>query len=154
MIGAHKIELGRDTWERYFSAGAWPHLHRLVHSQSNSELEIRCRNAPGQEQKRFLVKATLARGKIEGSLQDITERSKATEDLQFMANNDPLTKVLNRRGINTVLELAIIAIPAQAFRSALAYLDLDRFKLINDLYGHRRRRRNAEAGVRADRRAC
>jgi diguanylate cyclase (GGDEF)-like protein len=135
MIGAEKIQLGQDSWERYFSEGAWPHLHRLVHSQSNSELEIRCRNAPGQEQKRFLVKATLARGKIEGSLQDITERSKATEDLQFMANNDPLTKVLNRRGINTVLELAIIAIPA-GIPVALAYLDLDRFKLINDLYGH------------------
>lgn len=135
MIGADNIKLGQDSWAQFFSEGAWPHLHRLVHSQSNSELEIRCRNAPGQAQQRFLVKATLARGKIEGSLQDITERSKATEDLQFMANNDPLTKVLNRRGIDTVLELAIIAIPA-GIPVALAYLDLDRFKLINDLYGH------------------
>ena len=135
MIGAENIQIGQDSWERFFSEGAWPHLHRLVHSQSNSELEIRCRNVPGLDQKRFLVKATLARGKIEGSLQDITERSKATEDLQFMANNDPLTKVLNRRGIDTVLELAIIAIPA-GIPVALAYLDLDRFKLINDLYGH------------------
>lgn len=135
MLGADKIRLGQDSWEDYFSEGAWPHLHRLVHSQNNSELEIRCKSSPGQEQKRFLVKATLARGKIEGSLQDITERSKATEDLQFMANNDPLTKVLNRRGINTVLELAIIALPA-GIPVALAYLDLDRFKLINDLYGH------------------
>lgn len=135
MIGARNIQLGRDAWDNFFNEGAWPHLHRLVHSQSNAELEIRCRNAPELEQKRFLVKATLARGKIEGSLQDITERSKATEDLQFMANNDPLTKVLNRRGIDTVLELALIAIPA-GIPVALAYLDLDRFKLINDLYGH------------------
>jgi diguanylate cyclase (GGDEF)-like protein len=135
MIGADRIQLGKDSWEHYFSEGAWPHLHRLVHSQIDSELEIRCKSLPGHEQKRFLVKATLARGKIEGSLQDITERSKATEDLQFMANNDPLTKVLNRRGINTVLELAIIALPA-GIPVALAYLDLDRFKLINDLYGH------------------
>jgi len=135
MLGIHDLSPGRNTWDAYFNEGAWPHLHRLVHSQSNSELEIRCKNMPGQEEKRFLVKATLARGKIEGSLQDITERSKATEDLQFMANNDPLTKVLNRRGIDTVLELAIIAIPA-GIPVALAYLDLDRFKLINDLYGH------------------
>lgn len=135
MIGAQNIQLGHDSWEHFFSEGAWPHLHRLVHSQSNSELEIRSSNLPGHDQKRFLVKATLARGKIEGSLQDITERSKATEDLQFMANNDPLTKVLNRRGINTVLELALIALPA-GIPVALAYLDLDRFKLINDLYGH------------------
>lgn len=135
MIGAEHIQFGQDSWEDFFSEGAWPHLHRLVHSQSNSELEIRCKSALGEEQKRFLVKATLARGKIEGSLQDITEQSKATEDLQFMANNDPLTKVLNRRGINTVLEVALIALPA-GIPVALAYLDLDRFKLINDLYGH------------------
>ena len=135
MLGVTQIRIGTASWDSYFNEGAWPHLHRLVHSQVNSELEIRCKNAPGHEQKRFLVKATLARGKIEGSLQDITERSKATEDLQFMANNDPLTKVLNRRGIDTVLELAIIAIPA-GIPVALAYLDLDRFKLINDLYGH------------------
>ena len=135
MLGVDNIEVGQDHWDAYFNEGAWPHLHRLVHSQGSSELEIRCKNAPGLEEKRFLVKATLARGKIEGSLQDITERSKATEDLQFMANNDPLTKVLNRRGIDTVIELAIIAIPA-GIPIALAYLDLDRFKLINDLYGH------------------
>lgn len=135
MIGAQQILLGQETWDHYFNEGAWPHLHRLVHAQGSSELEIHCKTLPVNEQKRFLVKATLARGKIEGSLQDITEQSKATEDLRFMANNDPLTKVLNRRGIDTVLELAIIAIPA-GIPLTLSYLDLDRFKLINDLYGH------------------
>lgn len=135
MIGVRQIQMGQDSWDRYFNDGAWPHLHRLVHAQGSSELEIRCNTNKADQQKRFLVKATLARGKIEGSLQDITERAKATEDLQFMANNDPLTKVLNRRGIDTVMELAIIAIPA-GVPFTLAYLDLDRFKLINDLYGH------------------
>jgi len=39
-----------------------------------------------RREKHFLVKATLARGKIEGSLQDITEKSKATEDLSFLTD--------------------------------------------------------------------
>jgi hypothetical protein len=66
---------------------------------------VRRARDPGQDDRatrraaRYLVKATLANGKIEGSLQDVTEKSRATEDLNFLANNDPLTKVLNRRGI-------------------------------------------------------
>ena len=101
-----------------------------------TELEIKGRSASGLlGAKRFLVKATLARDKIEGSLQDVTEKSKATEDLYFLANHDSLTKVLNRRGIERVLNGAIHQLSG-ARAMGLAYLDLDRFKLINDLFGH------------------
>ena len=66
---------------------------------------------------------------------DVIEKSRATEELRFMANSDSLTKVLNRRGIEKVLE-AMLADSADGRPLALAYLDLDRFKLINDLFGH------------------
>ena len=135
MVGVDRIAPGRDAWDRYFNADAWPQLHRMVLAQADGELEIKNDEVSGVEPKRFLVKATFARGKIEGSLQDITVRSKATEDLLFMANNDPLTRVLNRRGIDTVMENALRSLP-NGIPLALAYLDLDRFKLINDLYGH------------------
>jgi diguanylate cyclase (GGDEF)-like protein len=65
----------------------------------------------------------------------MTEKAKATEQLRFMANNDPLTKVFNRRGIERVFDTAASACAAGA-PLTLAYLDLDRFKLINDLFGH------------------
>ena len=62
------------------------------------------KHSPGSAgAKRFLVKATLARDKIEGSLQDITEKSRAFDDLEFLANHDSLTKILNRRGIEKAL---------------------------------------------------
>jgi diguanylate cyclase (GGDEF)-like protein len=77
----------------------------------------------------------LARGKIEGSLQDVTEKSRATDELNFLANHDSLTKVLNRRGIGKILNSAINKL-SEDNGMALAYLDLDRFKLINDLFGH------------------
>jgi diguanylate cyclase (GGDEF)-like protein len=73
---------------------------------------------------------------IEGVLQDITEKAKATEQLRFMANNDPLTKVFNRRGIERMFDAMPHASLAAGKPLALAYLDLDRFKLINDLFGH------------------
>jgi diguanylate cyclase (GGDEF)-like protein len=52
-----------------------------------------------------------------------------------MANNDPLTKVYNRRGIEKMFEGAVQTLGSGKPLS-LAYIDLDRFKLINDLFGH------------------
>jgi diguanylate cyclase (GGDEF)-like protein/PAS domain S-box-containing protein len=127
------------SWGAYFDEEAWQQLLAMVQTHADGELEINGHKTPGTDSgKRFLIRATLARGKIEGSLEDITEKSKAIEDLRFMANNDPLTKVYNRRGIEKVYDGALRELkevsPAKPL--ALAYLDLDRFKLINDLYGH------------------
>lgn len=136
MLGANVLADGSNSWQHYFSTEAWTRLHHMVHSNNEDEMEVRGRKlAATQEPKRFLVKATLARGKIEGSLQDVTEKSRATEDLQFLANHDSLTKVLNRRGIEKRLNSALDRM-SEGKSLALAYLDLDRFKLINDLFGH------------------
>lgn len=131
MLGADDIVPGRTRWKQFFAEGVWSRLHDLVHSDADAELDIENRDGS----RRFLVRATLARGKIEGVLQDTTEQTKATEQLHFMANNDPLTKVFNRRGIERAFASAIGPLAAGK-PLALAYLDLDRFKLINDLFGH------------------
>ena len=137
MLGARVLKPGSNSWQQYFSGGAWSQLHNLVHAQEEGELELKGKQRllSQAEPKRFLVRATLARDKIEGWLQDVTEKSRANEHLQFLANNDPLTKVLNRRGIEKELDRAMHGL-AEGQPLALAYLDLDRFKLINDLYGH------------------
>jgi diguanylate cyclase (GGDEF)-like protein/PAS domain S-box-containing protein len=138
MLGADVLSDKGGLWPDYFVEGAWTQLHQMVYQKSSGEMEIDARltDADGSP-RRFLVKATLARDKIEGSLQDVTEKSRATENLYFLANHDSLTKVLNRRGIEKVLNGAIEKFDGgQGEALALAYLDLDRFKLINDLYGH------------------
>jgi diguanylate cyclase (GGDEF)-like protein len=122
---------GRAAWKHFFAETLWSELHHQVHTKAEAEMEITSRDGS----QRFLVSATLARGRIEGVLQDITEKTKATEQLRFMANNDPLTKVFNRRGIEKMFEGAAAALAAGK-PLALAYIDLDRFKLINDLFGH------------------
>jgi diguanylate cyclase (GGDEF)-like protein len=118
----------QKQWMRHFTPDTWTTLHESVHRQGDAEMEVW--SADGI--RRYLLKATLSQGKIEGFLQDITEQAKATEDLRFMANNDPLTKVYNRRGIEHIFNLAA----GMGRPMALGYLDLDRFKLINDLFGH------------------
>ncbi len=136
MLGDKALTAGNNQWQQHFDQGAWTQLHHFVYARLEGELELRGKRVRnGAEQKRFLVKATLANDRIEGSLQDVTEKSKATEDLNFLAYNDSLTKVLNRRGIENGFTAAVGS--GDNFKPvALAYLDLDRFKLINDLYGH------------------
>ncbi|WP_326543288.1 EAL domain-containing protein [Pseudorhodoferax sp.] len=136
MLDADVLAPDRQDWDQYFHEGAWARLSQLLQSQGDSALELRGRKLEDRNgHKRFLVKAARARDKIEGSLQDVTESSRATEELQFMAHNDALTKVLNRRGIELALERALVDMNT-SHPLALAYLDLDRFKLINDLFGH------------------
>lgn len=136
MLGRHVLLAVRNTWQQYFGDAAWLQLYQKVHDEHDCELEIQSpRPSLGAESRRYLVTATLARDKIEGSLQDITEKSIATEELRFLANNDSLTKVLNRRGIEQAFETAVARINGD-HALTYAYLDLDRFKLINDLYGH------------------
>lgn len=80
------------------------------------------------------VRAARAGDKIEGTLQDITDKVRAHEHLQFLADHDPLTKVMNRRGVEACLSRGLQRL-RRGKPLAVAYLDLDRFKLINDLYG-------------------
>ncbi len=95
------------------------------------ELQTKVHDSTKNLDRWFSIKASTVDGTmVEGSLQDITERFATTERLEFLANHDPLTECLNLRGIaRTLGRLA-------RQPSALAYFDLDRFKLINDLYGH------------------
>ena len=135
MLGVDPSRAEKETWAGHFEPGAWARLQDMVWRKTSEEMEVRDVVADDEKSRRFLVKATLAKDKIEGSLQDITQRAKATARLRFLAQNDPLTGVLNRHGIEEAFTGAMREV-ADGQPLALAYLDLDRFKLINDLFGH------------------
>src|SRR5690606_26741079 len=73
---------------------------------------------------------------IEGSLQDISARTETIRKLRLMADNDPLTDTLNRRGIEKSMQKAIEDLQQVNTPCALAFLDLDHLKRVNDLFGH------------------
>ncbi len=69
---------------------------------------------------------------------DITDRKLAELDLERRALHDQLTGLPNRRVLMDRLAQALLARRRQGSSVALLFIDLDRFKLVNDALGHRR----------------
>jgi len=67
---------------------------------------------------------------------DITERKDIEENMQHMAQYDALTHLPNRALFNDRLKQAIAAAQRNKVRLALMFIDLDKFKPVNDTYGH------------------
>lgn len=76
-------------------------------------------------------------------VRDITERKQAENALReserrlsWQATHDPLTELINRREFERRLEQAVLSTKKSNEQHALCYLDLDRFKIVNDTCGH------------------
>lgn len=73
----------------------------------------------------------------EGTVQDITERKRDKEQLQKQALYDPLTGLSNRALFHRRLSQALEKLRlSPTYKFAVLYIDLDRFKAVNDSFGH------------------
>ena len=78
-------------------------------------------------------------GKQEGSVvafRDISNQKMLEERLRWQATHDHLTEIYNRRYLETQLEEEIRHVQRSGIGSAVVFLDLDRFKYVNDTVGH------------------
>ncbi|GAA3923601.1 sensor domain-containing protein [Luteimonas lutimaris] len=113
-------------------------LDRTIADGRGFDLELQGARADGHA---FWVRAIggavpgdPATSRLTGTLQDITELKHGEETLRVQARSDPLTGLMNRDAILGEIS-ARLADPGQA-RVAVLYIDLDRFKVVNDVLGH------------------
>lgn len=65
---------------------------------------------------------------------DVSDRKRVEDEARFQSHHDPLTLLLNRRGLEARLNFSYAA--RDKDRGTMLLLDLDRFKQINDQWGH------------------
>jgi diguanylate cyclase (GGDEF)-like protein/PAS domain S-box-containing protein len=121
-----------DPVHQALTSGAAVNLSRraLMLSRGNgSERSIELSASPIRDSARELVGAVVM-------LHDVTEMRGLTRQMSYQATHDALTGLVNRREFDRRLDEAIESGHRGDGQHVLAYLDLDRFKLVNDTSGH------------------
>lgn len=132
---APEADLHALAWSDFFPKVDWLAISVATEQGRDTEIQ-RIQSSPDTPARNFLLRATLVGSRIEGSLQDISARTETIRKLRLMADNDPLTDTLNRRGIEKTMQTAIENLQQTNTPCALAFLDLDHLKRVNDLFGH------------------
>ncbi len=99
---------------------------RLLNSMSQSE-------KPGSKNWRLLQEMLAFAAEAE---QQLAEQKVRIDHLESLAVTDHLTGLLNRRGFQEALDRALAEAARHDGRGLIAFIDLDRFKPINDKFGH------------------
>ncbi|HEX7579932.1 MAG TPA: EAL domain-containing protein, partial [Thermoanaerobaculia bacterium] len=121
-----------------FRSSLLPRLERLG-NLSNVEARLRHRDGSAVWVLENLTKTDEAPDGapfIEGIIVDITSRKRAEDRLLHDALHDALTGLANRALFMDRLDHVIRRARRQGFLFAILFLDLDRFKLVNDSFGH------------------
>lgn len=125
----NKQSSGRDLLkEAYYSGEQLKGWETSFRHRSGKEIPVDCTLYP-----------LAVSGKQEGSViafRDISDRKMMEEKLRWQATHDHLTGLYNRRYFESHLESEINKVARSGIMSAVVYLDLDRFKYVNDTAGH------------------
>ncbi len=116
-------------------------MHRLQNEGSVTDYEIYLHDKDGTQipcslNARYQDPQSQQKGIICGTLRDITERKQAEARIEYLAYFDALTELPNRRLLLDRLEQNISRARRYGHYGAMLFLDLDRFKNINDSLGH------------------
>jgi len=139
LAGLSKQELrGKslsDVLPAYISNGIFEDLVRVTLIGGVHEAEWQAEALPHKEQ--WLHRQVVAvEGGVVAIVRDITERKVTEQHIRHIAHHDDLTGLPNRSLIRDRLDQAILHAQRRNRSVAVAFIDLDGFKLVNDGLGH------------------
>ena len=120
----------RDTWTRTMAESGEVRNAELLLKRKDGTKVVVLENSRAVRD---------AEGRVlfyEGTLTDITAAHELSQQLSYDASHDPLTGLVNRREFELRLQRALEMSQATGATHAVCFLDLDRFKVINDSAGH------------------
>lgn len=126
--GHHESAFFKALWDSLHLTGSWHGEIANRHKSGRHYLEWLSISA-----------VTNTEGKIThyvGIFTDITERKEGEERMRYLAHYDALTGLPNRTLLLDRLQQAMAQIRREHGRMAVLFLDLDRFKPVNDQHGH------------------
>lgn len=112
----------------YESGGEIHNLETVFWHASGSSVLVECTVVPFKANEEWLGSVI--------AFSDISQRKKLEDELVWQANHDSLTKLHNRLFFEKQLDAEVTQLRRSRKLSALMYVDLDRFKYINDTAGH------------------
>ncbi len=122
-----------------------PRLQQLLEQarHSSTQLHFECRlMRPNGQSRTVRVEAEVDRDAngqaltVHGVVQDVTERKQAEDQIRRLANFDSLTGLPNRRFFRDQFNESLARAAANGTQVAVLFIDVDRFKHINDTLGH------------------
>lgn len=126
--GIHDIGFYKSMWESLEKNGYWK--GEIWDKRKNGEiypqiLSISKNKTPKFNEDYYMSVFT-----------DISDLKKSEKKVYYSANHDPLTNLPNRTYFNKELETILKEADKENYQVALYFIDIDKFKEVNDTYGH------------------